>query len=142
MPEDAPPFEYDNHDLMPPKKARRGLLPETRAQIEMVTHYRKRCLVDPTLRHFTRLYAVNVASGNIAPYLRDIQKKCGKLPGLFDLVFLDKRTRPFRETWIEVKVGKNDYTPEQADFVDWLSDTPILCFQARTLNEFMAIIGA
>jgi len=153
MPEDAPPFEYMPHlavELPQRKKRRRqslitgketSLQPETELQIQMVTHYKKRCLIDPTLRHYTKLYAVNVASGNIAVYLRDLQRRAGKVPGIFDLHFMDKRRRPFQYTWIEVKVGKNDYTKEQADFVEWLSDTPIRCVQARSLNEFMAVIA-
>lgn len=147
-----PEIGYDPQQAveLPPKRKRKkrvsaitgketGLQPETELQILMVTHYRQRCLVDPTLRHFTKLYAVNVASGNIAPYLRDLQKRAGKLRGVFDLHFMDRRQK-FQYTWIEVKVGKEDYTPEQSDFEEWLSNTPIRCLQARTLNEFMAII--
>lgn len=116
-----------------------NLYPETELQIACVKHYDQRIRVDALLRHFTRLYAVGAAEGDIPVYLRDLMKRMGKRKGPFDLHFMDKRQK-FQYTWIECKWGKNGYTDEQQDFSEWLSDTPIRCMQVRSLNEFAALI--
>lgn len=144
-----PAFEYDAHETRRPKRAKRisaytgkptGLNPEAELQIACVAYYDKRCQMDPTLRRLTRLYAVGAAEGNIPQHLRILMKRMGKRAGVFDLHFFDKR-QAFQYSWIEMKVGRNDYTLEQVAFVEWLSDTPVRCVQARTLNEFISIIG-
>ncbi len=142
--------EYDPANHTRPKRAKRisvitgkptALFPETEIQIQCVTYYRKRRLIDPLLRAFTRLYAVGAAEGNIPLSARVLMKRMGKEAGPHDLHFLDKRGK-FQYTWIEIKWNDNDYTKEQREYAEWLSDTPIRCLQVRSLNEFISIIGA
>lgn len=143
------PEEFDAYTLRHPKRGKRisaitgkatALNPETELQIQLVTHYRKRCLVDAQLRHFTRLYAIAPSNGNVPMHLRVLAKRAGVVRGVYDLTFMDKR-RGFRVTWIECKVDDGRLTPEQQGFMEWLSDTPIRAVECRSLSEFIALIG-
>ena len=141
------PFEYDAFDLKPQRQRRKStiagkptsLLPETEIQIAIVTSYRKRCRIDPLLRDGTLLWAVNGASGNIAPYLRDIQKRAGKLPGVFDLHLIDLRQGRPLYTWIEVKTATGRLSPEQEGLAKRLAGTGIRTAIARSVDEFWEV---
>ena len=142
-------IEYDAHDFRKPKRTKRisaftgkptNLLPETELQIACVTYYNKRRLIDAQLRHHTRLFAVGAAEGNIPLASRVLMKRMGKIRGPFDAQLIDLRNG-FQYTWIEFKWGDNGYTPEQAAFAEWLSDTPIRCLAVYSLDEFIGVIS-
>lgn len=122
-----------------PKRAR--TYPEADLQRTCIAHYRARTRVDPVLRAWTRLFAVNPHDGKKTPWQRNHCKALGQIPGPFDLQFLDQRTTSFVYTWIEMKSPEGRYTPEQQDFAEWLDATPVRCVVVRSLNEFMAVIG-
>lgn len=122
-----------------PKRAR--TYPEADLQRTCIAHYRARVRVDPVLRAWTRLFAVNPLSQKLTPWQRQFSKAMGSLPGVFDLQLLDQRTTKFVYTWIEMKSPDGRYTPEQKDFAEWLDATPVRCVVCRSLDEFLAVIA-
>lgn len=137
-------IDYDKHTYISagkPRKKRKGLTPELELQISIVTYYDKRRLVDPTLRHGTRLYAVNPIPGKTMTQAV-LSKRAGLRRGVFDLCLLDKRGKHLRQVWIECKAPKGRLTPEQADYAEWLSDTWIQAHTVESLDQFISILEA
>lgn len=140
--------EYDPFDLRRPRRAKRisaitgkptKVTEETELQIQCFTYYEKRILIDAPLRHSSKLFAVAPNDNKIPMAQRVLAKRMGKKKGPHDAQFLDKR-KAFRYVWIEFKAPDGHYTPEQRDFAEWLSDTPIRTVEVRSLNEFIQVI--
>lgn len=117
------------------------LNPETELQIQCFAFYEHRRLLDPQLRHLTRLFAIAPNDGPVPMRRRVLAKRMGKKRGPFDAQFLDKRREPFTYTWVEFKAPDGTLTPEQGEFMEWLSDTTVRAVEVRTLNEFIKVIG-
>jgi hypothetical protein len=126
--------------LKPRAKRKGGLLPETKLQIQCFQYYDQRCRVDPVLRFFTRLYAINPVPGKTMSQAV-LSKRMGLRRGVFDAVYMDKRGTPMRQTWLDFKADGGRLTQEQRDWMEWLSDTPINAIECRSLDYFIAIIG-
>ena len=134
-------YELNYVPKNPPRKKRHGLTEEMALQISCVVHYDKRCRLDRELRENTRLYAVNpVPQKSLNQAV--LSKRAGLRRGIADLHFMDRRKRPFQYTWCEMKSAKGSLSPEQTDFMEWLSDTPIRYVEIRSLDEFIKVIDA
>lgn len=132
------PLEYD---VKVPQKRAPYKHPEADLQKQCVKHYRDRRRVDPLLRAWTRLFAINPLQQKLTRWQQAHCKAMGLIAGPHDLQFLDIRTKALIYHWIEMKSERGTYTQEQQDFADFLAATPVRVHVVRSLDEFIKVIA-